>query len=98
MSARQRRDPSRARRLAAVIPASTTHLLLASESATCPSCPVGRAARADVFDRDFGTNLLIALFPFLVIGLVSRAAERLGRRAPPGERARRARGREEDET
>ncbi|MCW5833617.1 MAG: hypothetical protein KIS78_14540 [Labilithrix sp.] len=66
--------------------ASAPHLLIASASSACPSCPVGRAARQDVFDQDFGTNLMIALFPFLVIGLVSRAAERIGRPAARRER------------
>lgn len=44
----------------------------------CPSCPVGRTARQQVFDQDFGTNLLIAFVPFLLVGLVARWAEGLG--------------------
>ena len=46
------------------------------EIMACPSCPVGQTARQQVFDQDFGSNLMIALVPFLLVGLVARWAER----------------------
>ena len=51
----------------------------ASLGAACPSCPVGREAREQVFNQQFGTNLLIAAAPFVVVGLVSLWAERVGK-------------------
>lgn len=54
-------------------------LLVSKPSIACPNCPVGRAARQEVFGSDFGSNLLVALAPFLVVGLVARRAERIGR-------------------
>lgn len=57
----------------------------------CPSCPVGRTARQQVLDQEFETNLMIALLPSLVVGLVSRWAERIGSRsrAPESQEGRR---------
>ena len=54
-------------------------VLLASTGrlAACPSCPAGEEARAQVVHQDLGTNLLVALAPFLLVGLASRWAERL---------------------
>lgn len=46
-------------------------LLAAVTAAACPDCPVGREARADVWNHDFAFNLLAALAPFVLIGLVS---------------------------
>jgi hypothetical protein len=37
---------------------------------------VGRTARQQVLDQEFGTNLVVALAPFLLVGLVARWAER----------------------
>lgn len=45
----------------------------------CPNCPVGRAARQQVCDDGLATNLVIALAPFLLVGMVSVWAERIGR-------------------
>lgn len=72
------------------MPRRPTLLLLAAllgmpaTAAACPNCAAGRAARASVFDRDFGRNLLTALAPFLVIGVVAGAAHRSGARPRPG--------------
>jgi hypothetical protein len=54
-------------------------LVAGGDAWACPSCPVGRAARQQLLDDDFGRNLVIALAPFLVVGLVARWAERIGR-------------------
>jgi len=45
----------------------------------CPDCPVGRAARQQVAEDGLAANLLIAMAPFVIIGLVSLWAERLGK-------------------
>lgn len=42
----------------------------------CPSCPVGEAARQQVFDQGFETNFLVTAAPFLLVGVVSRWAAR----------------------
>src|SRR4051794_7678425 len=39
-------------------------------AAACPNCAIGRQARSQVWNDDFGTNLLAALLPFAVIGSV----------------------------
>ena len=54
-------------------------LTLASPAAACPDCAVGRQARSEVWNQDFGPNLLFALLPFLLIGVICLAAERIGR-------------------
>jgi hypothetical protein len=46
----------------------------------CPNCPTARAARVEVFDQDFGHNLLMALAPFLVVGVVAASVHRSGPR------------------
>lgn len=48
----------------------------------CPNCPTARAARVEVFDQDFGRNLLMALAPFLVVGVITTAVYRSGPRIP----------------
>jgi hypothetical protein len=56
-------------------------------AAACPSCATGRQARSEVWKDDFGANLLVAVFPFLVIGGICLRAETIGRPArprPPG--------------
>lgn len=45
----------------------------------CPNCPVGRAARQQVCEDGLATNLLTALVPFLIVGMVSVWAERIGK-------------------
>lgn len=59
--------------------------LLATPAAAsaCPDCATARAARALVFDEDFGRNLLTAFAPFLVVGLVTATAYRSGSRRAP---------------
>jgi hypothetical protein len=42
----------------------------------CPSCPVGRAARAQVCEDGFSLGLLAVLLPFVVMGAVSYWVER----------------------
>lgn len=54
-------------------------LLTTSAVWGCPSCPVGITARQQVLDQDFGQNLVIAVVPFLLVGLVARWAERRDR-------------------
>ena len=43
-------------------------LLSPGLAGACPSCPLGRQARAEVWSQSFGLYLLIALLPFLIIG------------------------------
>lgn len=57
--------------------AAAASVLVVDASSACPSCPIGRTARQRVIDDDFGTNLAIALAPFLLIGLAARRAERI---------------------
>lgn len=54
-------------------------LTAATTAWACPSCPVGRAARQQVCDDGLATNLVVALVPFVLIGLVSAWADRIGR-------------------
>ena len=63
-------------------------LLLATPAAACPNCAVGKQARSEVWNDDFGRNLFVALLPFLVIGAICVRAERIGRtRGPAVQRA-----------
>jgi hypothetical protein len=58
-------------------------LLAASLSAlpahACPDCAVGKQARAELWNDDFTYNLVVALLPFLVVGLVSYQLNGIGR-------------------
>ena len=54
-------------------------LLLGAPATACPNCAVGQQARSEVWNDDFGKNLLVALLPFLVIGALCVRAERIGR-------------------
>jgi hypothetical protein len=56
-------------------------LLLTSSApiGACPGCPVGRSAREQVFQDGFAMNLLVAILPFAVVGLVCMWVERPGR-------------------
>ena len=47
----------------------------------CPNCAVGRQARSEVWNEDFGFNLFVALLLFLVIGGVCVRVEASGRLA-----------------
>ncbi len=87
------RDARRARSVAIL------HLLLAAvlmatvvgaaPAAACPRCAEGITARSEVWNSGFGFNLLVTVMPFLIIGVVSFAAERIGRPCPEtqGERS-----------
>lgn len=55
-------------------------LLATPVALACPDCPAARAARVEVFDRDFGRNLFMALAPFLVVGVVATSLYRSGGR------------------
>jgi hypothetical protein len=59
---------------------STLSLAWAAAVRACPDCPASRAAREQVLDQGLGARLLVAVLPFAVVGLVSRLAERIGRR------------------
>jgi hypothetical protein len=39
----------------------------AAPAVACPNCSVGRQARSEVWNSDFGFNLSVALLPFLLI-------------------------------
>lgn len=52
---------------------------VSTPSLACPSCPVGQTARKQVFEQDFATNAAAGVLPFLVVGLVAKRAERIGR-------------------
>lgn len=69
----------RARRSILCFATALTSLLVSTAAFACPSCPVGVTARQQVLDGNFGTNLMIALAPFLLVGFVARQAERIGR-------------------
>ena len=43
----------------------------------CPSCPLALTTRQQVYEQNFGFNLLSALAPFLLIGIVCAWVERL---------------------
>jgi hypothetical protein len=60
----------------------------------CPACATGEQARSDVWNDDFGFNLVVAVLPFVLIGAISARADSLGRTrarptgsAPTGARA-----------
>jgi hypothetical protein len=55
--------------------------LITSTSWACPSCPVGRTARQQVWDQGFAQNLLIAVVPFVLVGFACLWAERIGKQA-----------------
>jgi hypothetical protein len=52
-------------------------------AAACPSCEPGRQARSEVWNEDFGTNLLVAALPFLVIAGICLRVEAIGRSRKP---------------
>jgi hypothetical protein len=58
-----------------------TAVVAVTPARACPSCPAGRQARSEVWNDDFGFNLLVALLPFLVVGAICARAEAIGRPA-----------------
>ena len=63
------------RRVAAAATALTS-VLLPVAALACPSCPVGREARAQVLSLDLWSNLAMTALPFAVIAVVCMHAER----------------------
>ena len=51
----------------------------ASAAWACPNCPAVRAARQQVCDDGLAENLMVALVPFVLVGVASAWAERIGR-------------------
>ncbi len=54
-------------------------LTAAWTSWACPNCSVGRVARQQVLGEGLAMNLLIALVPFIIVGIVSLWAEQIGK-------------------
>ncbi|HKP63626.1 MAG TPA: hypothetical protein VJV78_43120 [Polyangiales bacterium] len=59
--------------------AAQSSVAWAANAWACPSCPIGRAARQQVWQQDFGQHALFALVPFLVVGVAAMWAERIGK-------------------
>jgi hypothetical protein len=76
---------------AAAAPTALGTLALTTPAAACPDCAIGKQARSEVWGRDFGFNLFVALLPFVIIGAICARAEGVGRpRARPRGLARAA--------
>jgi hypothetical protein len=77
---------SRYRRSAAALltPCIVATMGSAATAMACPRCAAGIAARREVWNDDFGFNLLATIVPFFVIGTLSFIVERMG--APRGVR------------
>jgi len=74
--------------LLGALPACTA-LGIASPARACPNCAVGRQARSEVWNQDFGENLTVALLPFAIVGALCVRIEAESRRPPsPAQRAR----------
>jgi hypothetical protein len=56
--------------------------LTGATARACPDCDIGRVARTQFWNDNFGTNLAVALAPFVVIAIVTLWADRLGRPPP----------------
>jgi hypothetical protein len=61
-------------------------LVCASSALACPDCPVGRAARAAVWNDGFFPQLCLVLLPLVLIGAIAAALYRIG--MPPAGRDR----------
>ena len=72
-------EPKRGRRTLVCVASFVAMLATAWTSWACPNCPVGRAARQQAWEDGLATNLLIALVPFVLVGMVSLWAERIGK-------------------
>jgi hypothetical protein len=70
---------STSRRAAVWLASFLATFTAAGAALACPNCPVGRAARQQVCDDGLAQNLAIALVPFLLVGMVSAWAERIGK-------------------
>ena len=57
-------------------------LTIAPEAAACPNCAVGKQARSEVWNGEFGFNLAVVALPFLLIGGLCLRVDSLGRRRP----------------
>jgi hypothetical protein len=55
------------------------HLAALETALACPRCAAGQAARQRLFEEDPLPKLLISALPFLLVGLVSAWADRLGK-------------------
>jgi len=51
----------------------------ASMARACPDCAVGKQARTALWDEQFTYHVVVALLPFLVVGLVSYQLNGIGR-------------------
>lgn len=60
--------------------ASLASVAFTSVALACPDCPAGQAARQQFLGEGLGIRLLIAVIPFVAVGLVSFGAEQIGRR------------------
>ena len=78
-SPRTNRHRMRSRWLTTAAALSST--LVTGTTWACPSCPVGRTARQQVWEQGFAHNLLIAIAPFILVGLACLWAERIGKDA-----------------
>lgn len=67
------------RRIPVFLAALVATLTTAWASWACPNCAVGRVARQQVWEEGLATNLVIALAPFVIVGMVSLWAERIGK-------------------
>lgn len=77
---------SRTKRSVVGIAVGAASWVASASAGACPSCPVGQTARQQVLEQDFGTNLLIAVIPFLLVALFARWAERIGAESVHGKR------------
>jgi len=57
-------------------------MALTFSALACPECATGIAARRSILEDNLALWLLVALAPFLVIGVLSALVHRIGRRAP----------------
>ena len=54
---------------------ASRYLECTTMASVCPGCAIGRQARSEVWNADFGFNLIVALIPFLIIGRICLWAE-----------------------
>ncbi len=53
-------------------------VLYAPHALACPNCPLGVQARSEVWNDNFTYYLVVALLPFVMVGLICRSIELLG--------------------
>jgi hypothetical protein len=53
--------------------------VLPGSARACPDCAVGKQARTALWDEQFAYHLVVALLPFLVVGLASYQLNGIGR-------------------